>query len=152
MKKIFLLLVLTAALAACTTTGKPKKGLITDSKCGSSTRGRTDASVTYRVDSKFEISMKLKWDAGHDSEFRIKLKPKRGTHSAVVTTTGKSGTLPDGSSTPFAWMNKSGTAEKLTDKTLILCIPKDVPIGTEYKFDINIAGIGTIDPRVRVTY
>lgn len=152
MKKIFLLLLITAALAACTTTGKPVKGVIPDSKCGDAVRGRTDASVTYRVDDRFEISMKLNWDVGHDSEFRIKLKPKRGTHSAVVTTTGRSGTLPDGSSTPIAWMNKSGTAETLTDKTLILCVPKDVPVGTEYKFDINVAGIGTIDPRVRVTY
>ncbi|MCP5091764.1 MAG: hypothetical protein GY949_12650, partial [Gammaproteobacteria bacterium] len=74
------------------------------------------------------------------------LDAKNGSEDALIETTGKSGWLPDGNSTPFDWLNGEG---KAADKTMILCVP-DVPAGTIYKFDVEVGGIGSIDPRVHV--
>lgn len=154
MKRIIFLLIATAALSACASSGKPIEISITDSPCGTSTKGYTPASVSYHTKNTFEMSMKLKWDVGESTEFRIRLKPKRGSEGVLVKTIGKSGNLPPngtGGPTPFGWLDGSGTAFGLTDQILILCVPPGIPKGTIYKFDVDIDGIGRLDPRVEVT-
>jgi hypothetical protein len=149
MKRIFFLAVLTAALSACAVEGEPIRMEIMDSPCGPSTKGKTPASIIYRTENTFELSTKLDWEVYENTEFRIELKPKPGSESALVQTIGVSGTLPGGASTPFNWLDGRGMASKLPDQTLVLCVP-EVPAGTVYKFDIVVGGIGRLDPRIHV--
>ncbi|NNC99376.1 MAG: hypothetical protein HKN85_04265 [Gammaproteobacteria bacterium] len=150
MKKIFLSLAVPMILGACATSLSGPGFLA----CPGTANGPTDVTVTYRSGKTFMVSMKLKSNGHKNNQFRVKLKPKSGTGSKgyVVTTTGVSGTLPGGASTPFAWLNGSGSYNSTAaDRhNIILCVP-DVPVGTWYKFDVNVDGIGTIDPRLDVT-
>lgn len=154
MKRIILLLLLPLALSACVSSGKPIRVAVANSTCAGTPKGHTPAELTYRLDNKLEMSMKLKWDAGENTEFRIKLKPKgSGTDNVLVETIAVSVDPPPvGGVPPIAWMNKQGTARNLPDSTLVLCVPAGVATGTVFKFDINVGGIGTIDPRVEVTW
>jgi hypothetical protein len=147
MKRIFLLLATTMTLTGCGWAGKTVKVDIADSAFGISTRGYSNADkITYRAKNRFEVSAKLDFEVGNDTEFRIMLDPKQGNDDVVITFTGVSGELPGGA---------GGTAKSLgREKIIVLCVP-DVPKGTKYKFDIDVAGIGTlgsIDPRLDVTW
>lgn len=117
MTRILLLALLAVGLGACAVEGKPIKKEIPDSTCGSSTQGRTDAIVKYGTNKRFFLSIRLKYDVLADSEFRIKLRPKKGSETAVVQTIGKSGKLPNNTNTPFGWLNGSGSGKKY-DHTL----------------------------------
>ena len=152
MRRTFILLALVISLAGCVTTGKPVKDIVKNPTCPGDPKGHTRAEVSYRADNKFEVSMKLKWDAGENTEFRIKLKAHNGSETVTVKTIGVSGTLPGGASTPFAWLNGNGSEKGSPDSEIVLCVPSNVPVGTEYKFDVDVAGIGKIDPRVEVTW
>ena len=149
MKKIIFLVVTTVSLAACASNGVPIKRSIADSICGESTKGKTDTKLKYGKD---DIDIKWKSYVGEDSEFRIVLQPKKGYEDKVVKIIGKWGKLPGGASTPFTWLNKSGKSTDFTNKTMILCVPKNVPLETEYKFDVEIEDIGDLDPRAEVTW
>lgn len=151
MKKIFLLLVVTMALAACVFNGEPRKVSITDSTCGDSTRGRTDTKLKYGKDG---IEMKAKSRVHDNTEFRIKLKPKEGFESKKVKIVGISGTLPDsvgGGSTAFDWLDIEKSAKEAGEKAILtLCVPPEIPAHTVYKFDVEIEDLGQLDPRVEV--
>jgi hypothetical protein len=148
MKKIFLILVVTMALAACVSNGKPKKFSITDSDCGNSTRGRTDTKLKYGKDG---IEMKAKSHVHDNTEFRIKLIPKEGFEGKKVKIVGVSGTLPDGTGTAFDWLKKEKSAKEAGEKAILtLCVPPEVDVGTVYKFDVEIEDLGKLDPRVEV--
>ena len=154
MKRMIFLIVATGALGACVSNGKPIERSITDSICGDSTKGKTGTELKYGKD---DIDIKWKSHVGENTEFRIVLKPKKGYEDKVVKITGRWGRLPGGASTPFTWLNKSGKSTDFTKETMILCVPKNnppgkVPLGTEYKFDVEVQDIGKIDPRVAVTW
>ena len=151
MNKTFLLMTIAGALAVCTSPGMTRgpMGTPPTSICGENLNPHKDATITYRTKNKFEVSMKLKHDVEKNSEFRIKLDWKQGSDDAVIETIGKSGWLPDGNPTPFDWLNGKGKAADFPKETMILCVP-DVPAGTIYKFDVEVGGIGSIDPRVHV--
>lgn len=152
MKKIFLLLVVTTVLAACVSNGKPTEVSITDSTCGDSITGRTDTKLKYGDD---DIDMKWKSHVRKDTEFRIKLKPRDGYEGKKVKIVGISSTVGAGAGSSFDWLNIEKSAKELKDAgkkaILVLCVPADVPVGTEYKFDVIIEDIGRYDPRVEVT-
>jgi len=152
MNKTFLLLTIAGTLAVCTSSGMThaETGTPATSICGENVNmdDHTDATITYRTKNIFLVSMKLKHKVASNSEFRIKLDPKQDSDDALIETIGKSGWDPDGNSTPFDWLNGKGKASDLP--TMILCVPDGVPIGTVYKFDVEIGGIGSIDPRVHV--
>ncbi len=151
MKKIFLLLTVAGALAVCTSPGMTRAPVDkpTTSICGEDLKPRTDATITYRTKNKFMVTMDLKHTVKKNSEFRIKLDPKQDSDDAVIETIGKSGELPGGTLTSSAWLNGKGKAADFPNETMILCVP-DVLEGTIYKFDVEIGGIGSIDPRVHV--
>lgn len=151
MNKTFLLLTIAGALAVCTSPGMTRAPMDTPatSICGEQLKDSTDAKITYRTKNRFEVSMKLQHVVKNKSEFRIKLYAKQGSDDAMIETIGKSGWLPDGNSTPYDWLDGKGKAADFTNETMILCVP-DVPVGTVYKFDVEVGGIGSIDPRVHV--
>jgi hypothetical protein len=153
MKKSFLLIAIAFALSGCVSNGEAIEVSITDSTCGSSTKGKTDTKLKYKKD---DISMKWKSYVGENTEFRIELKPKKGFEGNQVEIAGISGTLPGGDNTPFAWLNIKKSAKEFMDADkkpiLILCVPAEVPVGTEYKFDVHVEGIGKLDPRAAVTW
>lgn len=70
-------------------------------------------------------------------ELRFKLNGSRGT---LVTVSGK-----DGDS---AWIAGTGTNEP-GDDTISICVPPGQMLG-EYGYEVRVAGIGFLDPRVRV--
>lgn len=152
MKILFLLLTLAIGLSACATPGKPIKTPVPESDCEGKMRGHTPGKLTYRTKNKFEMSIKLRFEVGGDTELRLKLDPKQGSEDALITITGVSGELPNGGgSTSTDWLNKSGEAADFDDETMIFCVPK-VEVGTEYKFDVEVGGIGKLDPRAAVTW
>jgi hypothetical protein len=153
MKKTILILLLAPFIASCAVNGFPSIGEFASSNCGGSVKGKTDTKLKYGKQNKQEfIEMKWKSFVGRDAEFRISLKPKKGYESNVVKIIGKKGELPNGSSTPYVWLNATGSAADFDNGTIVLCVPGDVPIGTEYKFDVEIADIGEMDPRAEVTF
>jgi hypothetical protein len=153
MKKTILILLLAPFIASCAVNGFPTIGEVASSTCGGSVKGKTDTMLKYGKQKEHEF-MEMKWKSfvGSDAEFRIVLKPKKGFESNVVKIIGKSGKLPDGTGTPYAWLNASGSAADFDNSTIVLCVPGNVAIGTEYKFDVEIADIGEMDPRARVTF
>jgi hypothetical protein len=152
MNKTFLLITIAGVLAVCTSPGMTRtpQGTSPTSICGDNVKKPTDARITYRTKNRFEVSMKLKHDVASNSEFRIELRPDKGSEDALIETIGKSGWLPDGNPTPFDWLNGKGKAADFPRNKMILCVPDGVPIGAVYKFDVKVGGIGSIDPRVHV--
>jgi len=147
MKNTFLLLITFLCLGACESMSPSST-----SNCGSNLNKAKDATITYRTKNKFEVSLDLKVNVKKKSEFRIKLDPKQGSDDANIKIIGKSGKLKNGNNTSFSWLDAEGKAGDFPNKTIVLCVP-DVPAETTYKFDVEIAGIGTIttiDPRVNV--
>lgn len=158
MRTLFLSMALAVALGGCATNGEPsiKDIAAADTGCASDVRGRTTTKLKYGKD---DIDIKWKSKVGFGSEFRIHLKPDKGYQNKLVEIIGRRGTLPPdagGGNTSFAWLNiaKSYNDLKAEKKGpyLILCVPAEVPVGTEYKFDVRIESIGRIDPRADVTY
>lgn len=157
MKKIFLMATSALLLSACVTDGIPKLAPIkdADTPCVGDKKGKTDTKLTYKKD---DIDMKWKSFVGDDFEFRIVLKPSKRMEGEKVKIIGVSGKLPDsegGGSTSPAWLNIEKSYKELEDggmrkPALVLCVPPEIPEGTEYKFDVFIAPIGTLDPRVEV--
>jgi len=153
MKKIFLLLAIAVTLAACASNGNPVRQVIAeaDTTCTGKLTGKTTTELKYGKD---DITIKWKSFVLSNSEFRIKLKPKKGYEANQVQIIGKWGRKPDGTSTSFAWLDVTGSAKELKDagkkSIFVLCVPDDISEKTVYKFDVVIAGIGDHDPRAEV--
>lgn len=142
MKRSLLLASLVALLASCAT---PPGAVVS---CGAGFSGHKETKLYYEAD---DISMKWKTQAGKKSEFWIKLRPSSAFRPKLVTIVGVDGRLPGGVFTSPAWLNTSGRWTTQPNRRFVLCIP-DVPVGTEYKFDVVIEDLGTLDPRLEVTY
>jgi len=160
MNRTILLLLATAAVSACANDGMAIKKPIAsmDTDCKVNVRGRTDTRLKYGKD---DIDIKWKSHVGRNTEFRILLKPKPGYDDKKVKIVGKWGKLPPppaGSGLPTSpdWLNIEKSAKELENEgkkaILVLCVPSDVPVGTEYKFDVVIESMGTLDPRADVTW
>ena len=90
-----------------------------------------------------------------DIGFLENLKQRGVLETAIAyLIVGKSGKLPDsvgGGSTAFDWLDIEKSANEAGEKAiLILCVPPEVDVGTEYKFDVEIEELGKLDPRVEV--
>lgn len=116
--------------------------------CGSDFSGHYETKLYYETD---DIRMKWKTKVAKKSEFWIKLRPSSGFKDKLVTINGVEGELPGGAFTSPDWLDTSGRWNTQPERKFVLCVP-DVPIGTEYKFDVHIEDIGTLDPRVRVNW
>lgn len=121
---------------------------------GQTVQNQATISYEYKKDNVLGMTMKLKFKAKPNSQFIVKLKPKGSdSNDVMITVTGVSGTLPaNNGTTSFTWLNGSGSynSTKASGNSIILNVPPGVPVGTWYKFDISVEGIGTIDPRVDV--
>jgi len=158
MKKIIFLLVATAAVAACAphgardgpyrTTPHPygttNKIKFFSVDCKKEVRGGSDEKFHY---GDSFLKAKAKSNVGKDTEFRIELKPDSGYEHSMVTTKCVSST-PTG--TDCTWLNKS--QQESTSKYMIFCVPDSVPLGATFKYEITVPTIGTLDPRVAVTW
>jgi len=165
MKKIIFPLVCTTVLTACatydttdgsyrTTKAAHEAKLASHSvthkiafysvECEKEVRGGSDEKFWYGDSS---LRAKPKSNVGQDTEYRIELKPSSGYEHSVVTTTCVSAT-PIG--TDCTWLNKS--QQESVSKYMIFCVPDDVPIGASFKYDISVPTIGTLDPRIDVTW
>lgn len=117
------------------------------STCGTGWGGHTETKLDYKED---DIDMQWKTKASRKSEFWIKLRPSNDFREKLVTIVGVKGELPDGTPTSPAWLNAQGRWTTQPGRKFVLCVP-DVPPETEYKFDVIIEDIGTLDPRLEVT-
>lgn len=151
MKRIFLLALISIALSACAVDGKPNKSPIKSSNCNAE-KGYTATQFKYhdgneKGNDKQLLRMKRYSVITADSEFRIKLITSGDAENSLVTVTGKSGKDKNNNPLSFSWLNTSGHEK---DSPLIICAPTSVPEGAEYKFDVHVEGIGTLDPRAHV--
>ena len=51
------------------------------------------------------------------------------------------------------WIDASGSAtgrDSTRNDPPSICVPKDVPPGCVYGYDVKVNGVGILDPRVRV--
>ena len=146
MKRIIFLLIVTAALTACATDGKPvTTSPFISAACGGTVSNYTRTKVTY---GKNGIVTKPLSTVRPNSEFRIKLipKPKKKWEDKLVSAKGDTAK----SDANADWINGSGRAKDLTGSWFVAgCVP-DVPDKTTYKFDIEVEGLPVLDPRVEV--
>ena len=143
MKTVAVLLCTMPLLMSCASRGMP-----VTSACGDDYSGHKETKLDYEED---DISMKWKTKAKRKSEFWIKLSPTPDYQDKLVTIVGVDGRLPDGTFTSPNWLNTDGRWTTQPNKRFVLCIP-DVAAETEYKFDVIIEDIGTLDPRLEVTH
>ena len=98
---------------------------------------KTDITIRYG-DSKIMVTNRV--EVERDGRLVLKLQADRGYENAVVTLTGKD--------PQAAWIEAElKETEKNTPKAVI-CVDNQ-PVGTYY-YEVNVDGVGTIDPRVDV--
>lgn len=150
MNKTIFLLVASMALTSCSSYGVIQQKSFESTVCAMTVRGRTDEKFEY--DDSF-LRAKSKSDVGSKTEFRIDLKPKSKTYWPTEVTTlctsGK-GPAPDYDPIPCTWLNKTQSFDD--SKYMVFCVPADVEVGSTFKYDISVPTIGTLDPRVNVTW
>lgn len=159
MKKMIFLIVATAALGACA-----PSGVVRHAPYGTThpSHGDTNKIKFYSVECKKEVrggsdekfyygdsflKAKAKSNVGKDTELRIELKPDSGYKHSMVTTKCVSST-PAG--TDCTWLNKS--QQESVSKYMIFCVPDSVPLGATFKYEVTVPTIGTLDPRIDVTW
>ncbi len=124
----------------------------TSATCGSQVSGYTHTAVVYGDSEIVVIPIS---QIRENTEWRFILAPiTRGDDivdfsAATVTITGQN---------DAAWIQTAGpsgapvTGNFDTDKILTACV-KGLPnltVGFDYKFEVKVAGLGTLDPRGRV--
>jgi hypothetical protein len=153
MTRLFLLLLVSAALTACAFIGKPYDGkprkMEFDSPLCGEVKGYTVGYIVYG-DSKMVMIPLSKVAA--ETVFVVGLKPLDGFEDAEVTVTGTSAKA-------IPWL--TGVTEKYEDLPKgrypkgafeVGCVPND-PVGTQYKFAVKIEKgdvTNLLDPRARV--
>jgi hypothetical protein len=121
--------------------------------CGTAVSGYTHTAVVYGDSTMIVIPIS---DIKEDTEWRFILAPITlpgdliDYRTATVTITGKNA--------DDFWINTAGpgntlvTGDYATDTILTACV-KGLPISavdTHYHFEVEVAGVGTLDPRGRV--
>lgn len=148
-----------ACLMGCTTGKLVRKN--TPNGCCADCTGFSYTPVSYG-DSRLKVLPAT--EIGQGSAWLLRLKPREGYESAVVTVSPKDeGTSEEceaAVSGGLDWLNATGSADKraagsaagsATGKPeLSICVPEDVPIGCVYGYDVEVEGVGILDPRARV--
>lgn len=124
--------------------GNPVASGVANTTCAGTT-GHTNGNIKYRTHVWYELGVKLDFNVTPSSELRLKLQPHPSSISETVKTIGVSCGGPGACTT--GWMNGLGSGN--TNTEIILCVPNE-PVGTWYKFDIEVGSIGKLDPRVTV--
>ena len=153
MRKILAIISVSVLFSGCCTDGSFCEGRIPSAACGVDVNGYTHTAVAYGDGKLMVIPIS---QIKEDTEWRFILAPVTlpddliDYRTAAVTITGKTG--------DDAWIDTAGPNNKLitgdfaTDTILTACV-KGLPssvIGTEYEFEVNVTGVGTLDPRGRV--
>jgi hypothetical protein len=133
MKKI-MVIALTASLCACVTPGK-FYSTSTDNQCNG--KGKVDLDVRYG-DSKIDVTPKI--DVGQGGEIIVKLKPEKGYENTKV--------MFDGKTANDNWLDKEMSYGD-GKKQIWLCVDPNQAPG-EYSYNVEVVGVGTIDPRAIV--
>jgi len=133
MKKI-IVIAISASLCACVT---PGQFYSTNSTNQCNGKGKVDLDVRYG-DSKIDITPKI--DVGQGGEIIVRLKADKGYENTKVTFHGKAANDD--------WLNKEMTAGNGKKQIWICVDPNQAP--GEYRFNVTVDGVGTIDPRAIV--
>lgn len=141
MKRILLIFALSPLLAACAS-----NGLNPDEEC----RGFAKTVTLTYGDGGIAVS-KAKKKVKQNKPFVIKLDPSNGFKDHVVIIDGVSVT-PGGAGVLHPdWLDTQDSYN--TRKKFRYCAPP-IPDRTAqiYKFDVEVVGLGDLDPRVEVTW
>jgi hypothetical protein len=153
MRKILAIISVSVLFSGCCTNGSFCKGRIASAACGGDVDGYTHTAVAYGDGKLVVIPIS---QIIVDTEWRFILAPVTlpgdpiDYRTAAVTITGKTG--------DDVWIDTAGpsntpiTGDFATDTILTACV-KGLPVsvvGTEYEFEVNVTGVGTLDPRGRV--
>ena len=133
MKRI-VVIAISASLCACVT---PGQFYSTNSANQCNGKGKVDLDVRYG-DSKIIVTPKI--DVGQGGEIIVRLKADKGYENTKVTFDGK--TADDD------WLNKEMTFGDRKRQIWICVKPNQTP--GEYRFNVEVDGVGTIDPRAIV--
>ena len=133
---------LTLALGACATPGQHSISARYSIEC---TAGGTFVNVRYG-DSKLEVQPIANVHRGAALEFR--LKPDRRESDEVNYETVKV-SIRGAKEPPAEWIDVEGSYRS-TGGTLVVCVPEGVDKGTYY-YEVEVEGVGTLDPRADVT-
>lgn len=132
--KNVILIVSAAALVAC---AQPGKFVKKDRPNNCNGKGQVDLFVEYG-DSKIKVTPKI--DVGQGGEIIVKLKADKGFENTRV--------LFDGKTANDNWLDKEMTYGD-GKKQLLICVKPEQAPG-EYKYNVEIEGVGKIDPRAIV--
>lgn len=133
MKKT-ILLIASLSLAACVTPGQYYAGN-KENNCDG--KGKVDLDVKYG-DSKIVVTPKV--DISQGGEIIVRLKPDKGHENTKV--------IFDGKTAADNWLDKEMTYGD-GKKQILICVKQEQAPG-EYEYNVEIAGVGEIDPRVIV--
>lgn len=142
MKTQLLAVAAVTLLAACAD-GVPRKEAFYSEACGAEVIGYTRTALRYG-DSYLETRAVSTVIPG--TEFQIALRPRDGMRSDTVRVQG------DRDDTGARWISGSTEDQKSDGRTIFIpvgCVP-EAPVGTEFKFEIHVDGIGFLDPRARI--
>ena len=153
MNKLVVIVAILAGLAGCATGKLVKRN--TPNGCCADCTGFSYTPVAYG-DSRLKVLTET--EIGQGSAWRLRLKPGEEFESARVTILPKDNGTSDECETAVSggtdWLKVSGSADKSADRDrapeLEICVPLEVPIGCEYGYDVEVEGVGVIDPRARV--
>lgn len=133
MKRI-ILIACTTALVACAPPGTFVKKNSSNNCNG---KGQVDLFVKYG-EAKIDVTPKI--DVGQGGEIIVKLKPDKGFENTEV--------IFDGKTANDNWLDKEMTYGD-GKKQLWICVKPNQAPG-EYKYNVEIVGVGEIDPRAIV--
>lgn len=138
MKRFIYLLAVVVLIAGCATPGK-FHATNAANRCDGT--GRVKIEIKYG-DSYIQVTPKA--NAKRRGEIIYELKPEQNPQSGInydavlVTMSGK---------TPAdEWLNAAGTK---SGGDPYICVGQNQALG-DYDFSVNVAGVGTIDPRVHI--
>jgi len=146
MKRMFLILLIAASLAACAYDGKPRKKVFNSPMCGA-VKGYTVGYIAYG-DAKLVMIPLSK--VRTETVFVVGLKSFDGYDNADVTVKG----------TAAPWM--PGKTGRYSDPRVLPyprhafevgCVPAAAAVGTVYKFKVEVVNgpvTNTLDPRAEV--
>lgn len=130
-------------IAGCASSAQPM-GPSGKNDCDGDVNNRTMFKIGYG-DSYLEADPKK--NAKRMGEIVYKLEPRTNQPSGIDYT-GVVVTIEGKRNPEDQWLNKVAAAGNGSNK-IFICVPPDLPYG-EYGFNVTVAEVGTIDPRVNV--